>query len=63
MSFALIKESLSLANARAMAADAPGFLLATGLREGPLFRVGVGPITLTVVAVERRPCLAGATIP
>ena len=50
MSFALIKESLSLANARAMAADAPGFLLATGLREGPLFRVGVGPITLTGVA-------------
>lgn len=50
MAIPLLKETRTLANARAMSADAPGFLLATGLREGPLFRIGVGPLTLNVVA-------------
>lgn len=50
MSIPVIKETMTLANARAMAADAPGFLLETARRAGPVFRAGVGPITLTVVA-------------
>ena len=43
-------ETLTLANARAMRADAPAFLIETARALGPAFRVGLGPITLTVVA-------------
>ncbi|MEW5740161.1 MAG: cytochrome P450 [Myxococcota bacterium] len=50
MALPVVKETLSLANARAMASSAPDFLLATARRAGPNFKVGVGPITLTVVA-------------
>lgn len=50
MALPLVKESLTLSNARAMAADAPGFLLESAKKAGPNFRAGVGPITLTVVA-------------
>jgi cytochrome P450 len=45
-----VKEGLTLPNARAMAKDAPGFLLETSRRVGPFFRLGAGPLTLTVVA-------------
>jgi cytochrome P450 len=45
-----VKEGLTLPNARAMAKDAPGFLLETARRVGPFFRLGAGPLTLTVVA-------------
>lgn len=45
-----VKEGLTLPNARAMASDAPGFLLETARRVGPFFRLGAGPLTLPVVA-------------
>jgi cytochrome P450 len=44
-----VKEGLTLPNARAMASDAPGFLLETARRVGPFFRLGAGPLTLPVV--------------
>lgn len=50
MSLPLVKETLTLANARAMAASAPDFLLATAKKVGPNFKAGVGPITLKVIA-------------
>lgn len=50
MSVPVLKETLTLANARAMAASAPDFLLSAARRAGPVVKVGVGPITLTVVA-------------
>lgn len=43
-------ETFTLQNARAMANDAPAFLLDTARKLGPVFRVGVGPITLTIVS-------------
>ncbi|MDX2009875.1 MAG: cytochrome P450 [Myxococcaceae bacterium] len=45
-----LKEGLTLPNARAMASDAPGFLLETARRVGPFFRLGAGPLTLPVIA-------------
>jgi cytochrome P450 len=50
MALPLVKETLTLANARAMAASAPDFLLATAKKVGPNFKAGVGPITLKVIA-------------
>ncbi|MFT3713869.1 MAG: cytochrome P450 [Archangium sp.] len=44
-----LKETLTLKNARSMI-DAPRFLLDTARQNGPAFKVGVGPVTLTVVA-------------
>lgn len=46
----VVKETLSLANARAMARSPPTFLLDVARRVGPNFNVGVGPLTLSVVA-------------
>ncbi|MBL8920382.1 MAG: cytochrome P450 [Myxococcaceae bacterium] len=50
MSVPMIKETVTLANARAMAASAPDFLLGAARRAGPNLKVGVGPLTLTVLA-------------
>jgi cytochrome P450 len=44
-----LREGWLLPNARAMAADAPGFLLEQSRRHGPLFRITAGPMTLTAV--------------
>lgn len=38
-----------MSNARAMGADAPAFLLGCARTLGPSFKVGLGPVTLTVV--------------
>ncbi len=50
MSVPVLKETLTLANGRAMAASAPDFLLGAARRVGPNVKVGVGPLTLTVLA-------------
>lgn len=50
MSVPLLKETLTLSNARAMASSAPDFLLGAARKAGPNLKVGVGPITLTVLA-------------
>ncbi|MBL8916077.1 MAG: cytochrome P450 [Archangium sp.] len=44
-----LKETLTLKHARSML-DAPRFLLDTARQSGPAFKVGVGPVTLTVIA-------------
>jgi cytochrome b561 len=43
------RESLTLSNARAMSADGPAFLLHCARTLGPSFKVGLGPVTLTIV--------------
>ena len=50
MSVPLLKETLTLSNARAMASSAPDFLLGAARKVGPNLKVGVGPLTLTVLA-------------
>lgn len=45
MPIPVLRESWTLANARAMAASAPDFLLTTARRAGPVVKAGVGPIT------------------
>ncbi|MCU0698112.1 MAG: cytochrome P450 [Myxococcaceae bacterium] len=50
MTLPVRKETLTLHNLRAMGADGPAFFLDTAQRLGPDFRVGLGPITLTVLS-------------
>lgn len=46
----LRKETLTLANARAMSARGPDFVVETARALGPNFRLGLGPVTLTLVS-------------
>jgi cytochrome P450 len=50
MTLPLRKETLTLGNLRAIGANGPGFFLDTAQKLGPDFRVGLGPITLTVLS-------------
>lgn len=50
MALPTVPETLTLSNARAMAAGAPQFLLDAARRVGPNFKVGVGPVSLVVVS-------------
>lgn len=43
-----LKETWSFRNGRAMSADAPGLLLSLARQHGPSFKLGVGPVSLTV---------------
>ena len=50
MSLPLQRETLLLSNARAMSARGPDFVIERARQLGPNFRLGLGPITLTLIA-------------